>query len=126
MSLGEMSLGKEARIEQCIEEMVQYDRAKQLAIEKKWYKNGKAIEVKDMDDRYIQNCINWIKRNDETDLYYDHLHMFEEELNRRSRMKKMKEKMNEIKSENKDMLDTFMSILEAAGLLNGWTEFTNK
>ena len=117
-----MSLGKEARTEQCIEEMVQYDRAKQLAREKKWYKNGKAIEVKDMDDRYIQNCINWIKRNDETDLYYDHLHMFEEELNRRSRMKKMKEKMNEIKSE----LDAFMSTLEAAGISNGWAEFLNK
>ena len=29
-------------------------------------------------------------------------------------------------SENKDMLDTFMSILEAAGILNGWTEFKNK
>ena len=120
-----MSLGEEARIEQCIEEMVQYDHAKQLAREKKWYKNGKAIEVKDMDDRYIQNCINWIKRNDETDLYYDHLCMFEEELNRRSKMKKMKEKMNEIRSENKNMFDTFMSILEAAGILNGWTEFTN-
>ena len=112
-----MSLGEEAKIEQCIEEMVQYDRAKQLAREKKWYKNGKEIEVKDMDDRYIQNCINWIKRNDETDFYNDYLHMFEEELNIRSRMKKIKEKMNEIKSENKDMLDTFISILEAAGFL---------
>ena len=79
-----MSIGREAGTEIEIEDMLQRETMKQLAREKKWLKNGKIIDIDDMDDRYIQNCINWIQKNDETDMFIDHLYLFDKILRKRN------------------------------------------
>lgn len=71
-----MCLGEEARIEQEINAQLLYNRAVKLAANNIWImRDGTMINIADMSDEHIINCLKMLERknnfNDITDLYID-------------------------------------------------------
>lgn len=85
-----MSLGDEMRIECEIEASTKWINQKRLieqyASKGIWHMgNGKPINIKDMTDEHIENCIRYIKRRDTSDLYASYIPIFKAELEARKK-----------------------------------------
>ena len=74
-----MSLGSEYKAEQDISEMVYRDEIQNRINKKKWGIH----KIEDMSSKHIENCIKWIKNNDNYDIFYGYIPLFKEELKRR-------------------------------------------
>lgn len=78
-----LSLGEEMMIGECALYYSQLAHNENLAKNGIWInKSGESIKICDMSNSYIQNCINWIRKNEET-LLDCYIPIFELELKRR-------------------------------------------
>lgn len=74
-----MSLGSEAKTEQVIYEMEYRNKILNRINEKEWGIH----KIEDMSSKHIENCIKWIKNNDNYDIFCGYIPLFKEELKRR-------------------------------------------